>query len=293
MAQQMSFDEARTILKKCREDQTRDSDMVVSVWEEVLMDNCHRMGDEAWLVYEQVCTSALDCQKYDVAEHCISLLDAQFPSSLRVRRLQGMMYEAMADYDKAEEEYKSILQLDQTNMYARKRQIAILKAKGRIPEAIQRLNDFLREFMTDYESWTELADLYLAQHDYSSAAFCVEELLMSNPHNHLFHQKYAEIRYSQGGNDNMELARSYFAQAVKLNANNLRAHYGLFLSAANLASSSGKGAKDKQANLKYATWAADQVTLKYSQQTEAQFRDTRVAEFLDKHLGGLQQAVQL
>jgi len=287
----MSFDEARTILKKCRDDQTRDSDMVVSVWEEVLMDNCHRMGDEAWLVYEQVCTSALDCQKYDIAEHCIELLDQKFPSSLRVRRLQGMMYEAMADYDKAEEEYKSILKLDETNMYARKRQIAILKAKNKIPEAIQRLNEFLKEFMTDYESWQELADLYLSQFEYSSAAFCVEELIMSNPHNHLFHQKYAEIRYSQGGTENMEMARSYFAQAVKLNSGNLRATYGLLLSASNLAAREGKGAKDRQANLKYATWAADQVTLKYkSQQTDAQFEATRVADFLDKHLAGIQQA---
>ena len=158
----------------------------------------------------------------------ISLL-FQFPSSLRVRRLQAMTYEAQADFDRAEDEYNSILQLDQTNLYARKRQIAILKAKGRIPEAIQKLNEFLKEFMTDYEAWTELCDLYLSQADYSSAAFCMEELLMSNPHNHLFHQKYAEIRYSQGGNDNMEVARSYFAQAAKLQAGNLRALYGLFL----------------------------------------------------------------
>ena len=47
--------------------------------------------------------------------------------------------------------------------------------------------------MTDYEAWNELCDLYLSQHDYGNAAFCLEELLMSNPHNHLFHQKYAEV----------------------------------------------------------------------------------------------------
>lgn len=47
--------------------------------------------------------------------------------------------------------------------------------------------------MTDYEAWNELCDLYLSQHDYNNAAFCLEELIMSNPHNHLFHQKYAEV----------------------------------------------------------------------------------------------------
>ena len=48
--------------------------------------------------------------------------------------------------------------------------------------------------MTDFEAWMELCDLYLSQQDYTKAAFCVEELLMSNPHNHLYHQKYAEVR---------------------------------------------------------------------------------------------------
>ncbi|XP_005095021.1 ER membrane protein complex subunit 2 [Aplysia californica] len=289
MAQQMSFDEARNILKKFRDEQTRDSDLVVSLWEEVIMDKCHRLGDEVWLVYEQVCTAALDCQKFDIAEDCISLLDQKFHRSLRVRRLQGMMYEAQSEYEKAEEEYKNILKIDETNMYARKRQIAILKARQKTSEAIQRLNEYLKEFMTDYEAWNELCDLYLNQHDYNNAAFCLEELIMSNPHNHLFHQKYAEIRYTQGGSENMELARTYFAQAVKLNTNNLRALYGLFLSASNLGSSSSKGAKDKQMNLKYASWAAEQIQIKYkTQQPESQLKDTKVREFLEKHLDSIQ-----
>lgn len=39
----------------------------------------------------------------------------------------------------------------------------------------------------------ELCDLYLAVQDYTKAAFCIEELIMSNPHNHLYHQKLAEV----------------------------------------------------------------------------------------------------
>ena len=48
-------------------------------------------------------------------------------------------------------------------------------------------------FMTDYEAWNELCDLYLSLHDYANASFCLEELIMSNPHNHLYHQKYADV----------------------------------------------------------------------------------------------------
>jgi hypothetical protein len=48
--------------------------------------------------------------------------------------------------------------------------------------------------MTDFEGWMELCDLYLSQLDYSKACYCMEELIMSNPHNHLFYQKFAEVR---------------------------------------------------------------------------------------------------
>ena len=47
--------------------------------------------------------------------------------------------------------------------------------------------------MSDSEAWLELCDLYLYEHDYAKAAFCMEELILANPHNHLFHQRYAEV----------------------------------------------------------------------------------------------------
>ena len=45
----------------------------------------------------------------------------------------------------------------------------------------------------DYEGWLELCDLYLSQCDYEKAAFCAEELIVNNPNNHLYHQRYAEV----------------------------------------------------------------------------------------------------
>ena len=49
--------------------------------------------------------------------------------------------------------------------------------------------------MTDFDGWMELCDMYLQLQQYEKAAFCVEELIMSNPHNHLYHQKFAEVVY--------------------------------------------------------------------------------------------------
>lgn len=51
-------------------------------------------------------------------------------------------------------------------------------------------------FMSDQEAWHELCNLYLTECDYGKAAFCMEELLLHNPHSHLIHQRLAEIRYT-------------------------------------------------------------------------------------------------
>lgn len=51
--------------------------------------------------------------------------------------------------------------------------------------------------MSDQEAWHELCDLYLQEQEYSKAAFCMEELILHNPHSHLIYQRYAEIKYSQ------------------------------------------------------------------------------------------------
>ncbi|MPC33655.1 ER membrane protein complex subunit 2 [Portunus trituberculatus] len=114
--------------------------------------------------------------------------------------------------------------------------------------------------MSDSEAWQELCDLYLKEGDYSKAAFCMEELILSNPHNHLFHTRYAEIKYTQGGLENMEIARSYFCQAAKLNPGNVRALYGLFMSCTQVLSSSKLSAQKKKETQQLATWALKEVS---------------------------------
>jgi len=47
-----------------------------------------------------------------------------------------------------------------------------------------------------------------------------------NPHNHLNHERYASICYSNG---NYENARIYYFSTIKLNPNNIRALYGIIL----------------------------------------------------------------
>lgn len=189
----------------------------------------NKLGNERHLVLEQVIIAALDCNRTKMAEKCIKLLTAEFPGSLRVQKYKAMLFEALEHYDEAIEILDAIIKKDETNAAPRKRKVAILKAKGRNSEAIKEMSDYLKKFMSDQEAWHELCNLYLAEGEYAKAAFCMEEVLLHNPHSHLIHQRLAEIRYTMGGIENIEIAKSYYSQAIKLNSNNIRALYGLYL----------------------------------------------------------------
>jgi tetratricopeptide (TPR) repeat protein len=239
----------------------RRSEEVVELWEEVLCDFTYKLGSEEWVIYEQVCIAACDCGRLDIAEDCFTALKAQFPSSIRILGLHGLIEEASGKYDAALSIYSKILKKDESCLLARKRKISILRSQNKIVEAIKELNQYLTQYMSDFEGWMELCDLYLQEMDYAKAAFCMEELLLANPYSHLVHQKYAEIRYTQGGADNVELARKYFAQAMKLNAQNMRALFGFYLSAKYL-SQKCTGSKKKD-NEEYAASAWKQITEKF------------------------------
>ena len=51
--------------------------------------------------------------------------------------------------------------------------------------------------MADQEAWMELCDLYISQQKWNKTSFCNEELMLHNPFNHLYMQRYAEIKYTQ------------------------------------------------------------------------------------------------
>ncbi|XP_071854602.1 ER membrane protein complex subunit 2-like [Apostichopus japonicus] len=265
MAATMDFEDVRDKLRKWREDKVRNSTETAELGEYLLANYRRKLGDEVWPLFEQVSIASLDCGKLSLARLCIHAVREQFPQSSRSKRLHGMLEEAEGDFESAKETYEEILKGDPANGLVMKRLVAIHKGKNDIPSAIKELNKYIASFMSDSEAWMELAELYIQEQDYSKAAFCFEELILYNPHHHLYHQRYAEILYTQGGIDNLEIARKYFAQAVKLNSNNIRALYGMLLCAYHIASSSKSTAKKKTENTKYASWAKVQLDYKYKQ----------------------------
>ncbi|RWS10315.1 ER membrane protein complex subunit 2-like protein [Dinothrombium tinctorium] len=254
--------EARSLLQKWREENTRCPEKVRDVWQ--AFDLRNSVGDEKWQILEQVCLAAMDLHDAVLIKDCLTQLDAKFPNSSRVRRLKVMAkLELRERYEDALKVYDDMIKKDESNSILYKRKIAILIAQRKIPEAIREMSEYLKKFMNDSEAWLELCDLYIQEQEYSKAAFCMEELILTNPHNHLYHQKYAEIQYTINTQESMELARSYYSQAVKLNPTNMRALYGLFLTASNLSQQAKYTSQKRRENAKIASWAMSHITKIY------------------------------
>lgn len=218
-----------------------------------------------WKVLEQVCLAAIDLHDRDLIKSCLGKLQTQFPNSSRVRRLRSMgLLEADGRFEEAMIEYNSLIAKDESSSMLRKRKIAILIAVNKIPEAIHESCEYLKDFMNDVEAWIQLSNLYIIEQDYQKAAFCVEELILTSPQNHLYHEKFAEIQYTIKTPDSLELARAYYAQAVKLKANNLRALYGLILTCSALMCLPRISVQKKKECSLIVEWASKQVNDLYA-----------------------------
>merc|ERR1711915_832745 len=167
------------------------------------------------------------------------------------------------EWDDAVEVLDSIIEVDEANSSARKRKIAILKAQGDTARAVQELVKYLKVFMSDQEAWLELSELYSLEQEYSKAAFCMEELLLHHPHNHLYHQRHADIRYTWGGYEQLELAKHYYSQAIKLAPSNMRALYGLLLTTSQLAASPRCPQAKKKEFVAVAVWSSKQIAARH------------------------------
>lgn len=210
----------------------RRSDKVLKHGLSILNDPKQRsaLGTEEWTLYEQVAVAALDCQCLDVAKDCIRVLNKKFPDSKRVGRLEAMLLEAKGLWSEAEKAYSSLLEDNPFDQVIHKRRAAMAKAQGDITGAIEWLNKYLEIFMADHDAWRELAEIYVSLQMYKQAAFCYEELILSQPMIPLYHLAYADVLYTLGGLENLQTAKKYYASTVELTGGkNTRALFGICL----------------------------------------------------------------
>jgi len=261
------FELSRHILLGVREARANRPDLVLKYGGYLLQNHASSLSHEVWAAYEQVCVSLLQHSRHSergappdsgteseeirAAQEYIAALSARFSGSLRVKRLEGMMWEAKGEHDLALADYDEILEEDPHNLQAIRRQVAICRSRGRYGEAAKRLIDYLQTFCSDTEGWLMLTDLYLLAQQYKRAAFCMEELILINPMNYIYHIRAGEICYTLGtaahGGSHYQLltARKYFAHTLELKPEaNLRALYGMLLACSVMGNSTkGKGTK--------------------------------------------------
>lgn len=206
------------------------------------------LGPDVWTLYEQVSIAAMDSQCLDVAKECIKVLQKQFPESKRVGRLEGILLEAKGLWAEAEKAYSSLLEDNPLDPVLHKRRVAIAKAQGNFPTAIEWLNKYLETFMADHDAWRELAEIYVSLQMYKQAAFCYEELILSQPTVPLYHLAYADVLYTLGGVDNILLAKKYYASAIDLTGGkNTKALFGICLCSSAIAQlTKGRNKEDKE-----------------------------------------------
>ena len=258
------IEDALKLLQTWREDVMRCSEDVISLWETFLLDSETDLGEERWMVIEQVAVAAMDTGRQDIVTSCLRALRNEFGSkSFRIRRLEAMRAEMLEKWDLAHDILDLMIEEDDSNSQARKRKVAIYRAFGEHINAINELTKYLENFMNDGEAWMELCDLYILQQDYQKAGFCCEEMILQNPHNHLYYQKFAEIKYTEGGFENMVLAKTYYCHAIKLNPINMRALYGLVLTLTQLMSSTKIRAEEKAKYTKLHDWTSKQLLNRY------------------------------
>lgn len=204
-----------------------------------------RLGDDYYLIIEDIFYAALECQQFDTATLMLTKLKDRFENAPRVVKLHGIYQEAVGEEDGAEKIYDHLLSENPLNIDAHKRKIALLRTADRVPEAINELNKLLEENMCDKEAWLELADIYLEKLNYQRALFCYEQVCLLSPKNMHYFVKCAEILYTIGGTANLTLARNYYSFALYFDENNLPGILGLIRTCKALEAAKKSDAKNK------------------------------------------------
>ena len=175
---------------------------------------------------EQLCIASLDINKNSLAEACLEAIQGAMPNdSSRYRKLFGMFLESSGQYEEAARVYDALLADNPSNGYASKRKYCILASQhGKEEEAVKVLNEYLVMHPGDVAAWNQMAETCLSVSDFKGAAYSYEEIILGSPLDSNIHMKLGEV-YSTVGD--FTLARKHLSQAILLDANNLRACFGL------------------------------------------------------------------
>jgi len=247
---------ATELLQSMRTHKIHHPEVVITHGGRLLNGNSRKLGGDLWTVLEQVFLASVELGLNNWRDYCLGELTKQFPNSHRVERLKGIYEESCERWSEAKSIYEKMIKEKPEDAASRKRLIALHKQRGRIPEAMKEMTEYLDTFSTDTEVWHELQELYIEAGSLQRAVFCSEELIMNNPHSMYHTLTYAELLYSTG---DFELSRKYFSMACYLDGDSLRALWGLLMVNLQLADKEKGNEKMKQLQ----TFAIERLTVTY------------------------------
>lgn len=188
-----------------------------------------------WDITEQHALAAAASGAWAVFDRLITQVRSRFASSWRADMVLGYAAEARGAWDKALRIYMRVVERDPLKSAAYKRQVAVLKAQRRVPEAIALLNYALRHFSCDADGWAELAALCLAEGRMEHALFAANEVLVHSAGGWAAHALVADVHMTIGGYQHFLSARRHYSASVSARRKgNLRALYGMWLAASAL-----------------------------------------------------------
>ncbi|SBS87685.1 ER membrane protein complex subunit 2, putative [Plasmodium ovale] len=191
--------------------------------------NARRNSMYKWNLYESILKAAIELNLNDYVDMYFNKLKEHFGKldGKKLNILKGMVYESKNKKREALDIYKNYLCKDPCDILIRARIINLKKVIEKdINKVIQLLNDHLKEFPVDIESWHELGEIYLVNCLFSYAIYCFEEILLHLPTNLYFILTCAELHYTI---NQLEISSKYFCLAIKIQNNNLRALWGIII----------------------------------------------------------------
>ncbi|AFZ80689.1 hypothetical protein BEWA_000940 [Theileria equi strain WA] len=118
----------------------------------------------------------------------------------------------------------SILSTQTHDLKTRKSILNFFKHQGTVLQYVDMLNKHLGEYVTDFETWHELGEVYLQQHRYEYAIYCFEECLFNKLKRLYNIITIAEIHSSI---NDIFMSAKYFSLALSFDQDNVRALWGL------------------------------------------------------------------
>ncbi|SCM02926.1 ER membrane protein complex subunit 2, putative [Plasmodium chabaudi chabaudi] len=200
-----------------------------------------------WALYENILKAAMELNLCEYIDIYYNKLKEKFSmlNGKKLNMLKGMIYEIKDKKKEALDIYKHYLNKFPCDVTIRARIISLKKSEEKnTNKIIQLLNDNLKEFPVDIESWHELGEIYLSECLYNYSIYCFEEILLHKPTNLYYILTCAEIHYTIS---QFEMSSKYFCLAIKLQSNNLRGLWGVVM--VNVARYSQKGQKISNDNV--------------------------------------------